>query len=510
MKRLRTRKKQTETGSDSMADQYEISGNDVTTANVRAILADSGDVVYQVHYINGDRSLPVTVVYLDGMVNTKLVNDDILKPLTQERILGEANGFDHLLEQIQHGTVYHASRKIQTRLDEVLKDIITGFVALIFDREKIAVTFDTRGYEKRAITEPTNENAVKGSKDSFIEVLRVNTSIIRRKIQTPYLRIKESIVGRQSKTQVAVVYIENLTNENLVREIFERINSIQTDSILSSGFIEEYITDKRRSPFPQILYTERADKFCSYILEGRVGLLIDGMPIAYVMPAPITLFFQAPEDYAYHFIISSFIRLLRYIACFITLFLPAFYVSITTFHQEMIPTVLAVSIIRSKMEVPFHTVASIIGMLTAFEMLLEAGIRLPKAIGQAVSIIGALVVGQAAVQAKLISPVAVIVVAVTGIAGFTIPNQDLNNGFRIFRMIFVIAASIAGLYGLSLASIMLVYHLSTIETFGVPYLSPFVANDGKDLVNDTIIRMPLPFMKKRPENLKTTNKQRQQ
>lgn len=508
--RLRAKKRLAETGSDIMTNGYEGSGNDVTTANVKAILADSSDVVYQVHYINGDKNIPVSVFFLDGMVNTKLVNDDILKPLTQEKSLSDVKGSDDLIELIEHGTVYHASRKIQTRLDEVLNDIITGSVALIFDREKKAVTFDTRGYEKRAITEPTNENAVKGSKDSFIEVLRVNTSIIRRKIHTPYLRIKETIVGRQSKTQLAVVYIENLTNENLVREVFERLASIQTDSILSSGFIEEYITDKRLSPFPQILYTERADKFCSYILEGRVGLLIDGMPIAYVMPAPITLFFQAPEDYAYHFIISSFIRLLRYVACFITLLLPAFYVSITTFHQEMIPTVLAVSIIKSKMEVPFPTVASIIGMLIAFEMLLEAGIRLPRAIGQAVSIIGALVVGQAAVQARLISPVAVIVVAVTGIAGFTIPNQDLNNGFRIFRMIFVVAASIAGLYGLSLAFIMLVYHLSTIETFGVPYLSPFVANEGKELAKDTIIRMPLPFMKKRPESLKTTNKQRQQ
>jgi len=239
-----------------------------------------------------------------------------------------------------------------------------------------------------------------------------------------------------------------------------------------------------------------------------VGILIDGMPIAYVAPAGITLFFQAPEDYAYHFLISSFIRMLRYTSALIALLLPAFYVAVTTFHQEMIPTVLAVSIIRSKAEVPFPTVTSIIGMLIAFEMLLEAGIRLPRAIGQAVSIIGALVVGQAAAQAKLISPVVVIIIAVTGIAGFIIPSQDLNNGIRILRMIFVLCASIAGLYGLSLAFIILIYQLNTIETFGVPYLSPFAPSEVKQAANDALIRMPLPLMTKRPQVLKTVNKKR--
>jgi spore germination protein KA len=255
--------------------------------------------------------------------------------------------------------------------------------------------------------------------------------------------------------------------------------------------------------------TERTDKFCHYIIEGRVGIIIDGLPVTYIIPATISMFYQAPEDYAQNYIVSSFLRFLRYTSSLITLLLPAFYVSITSFHQEMIPTDLAVSIIRSKAEVPFPTVTSVFMMLLAFEVLLEAGLRLPRTIGQAVSIIGALVVGQAAVQAKLISPVVVIVVAVTGITGFTLPNQDFTNGIRVFRLLFVICASIAGLYGFSLVALILVYHLNTLESFGVPYFTPFAANEGRDITKDTLIRIPLFLMKKRPTSLMTTNKKRQ-
>jgi len=508
LKHFWTRKKKIGSDSQYLLDEFADNNMEITTANIKTILADSADIIYQEQYINGNRSLPVTVVYVDGMVDVKLVSDDILKPLTQEKGLGEVKELSDLIGLIEHGTVYHAARRIRTNLGEVLNDIISGSVALIFDKEKRAITFDAKGYEKRSVTEPTTENAVKSPKDAFVEVLRVNTSLVRRRISTPYLRIKETVVGRQSLTRVAVIYIENLANANIVKEVIKRLDSINEDAVIGAGFIEEYIVDKSFSPFPQVLNTERVDKFCANIIEGRVGILIDGMPVAYIAPASITLFFQAPEDYSYHFIVSTAIRVLRYISGMISLLLPAFYVSITSFHQEMIPTVLALSIIKSEIEVPFPTVTTIIGMLVAFEMLLEAGIRLPKAIGQAVSIIGALVVGQAAAQAKLISPVVVIVIAVTGISGFIVPNQDFYNGIRILRMIFVLASTVAGMYGLSLVFILLIFHLSTIESFGVPYLTPFSPDDYTQLVSDTLIRMPLAFMKKRPDTLKTINKKR--
>jgi len=331
-----------------------------------------------------------------------MVNDDVLKPLSQEKILENAKDFKSIIDLIMHGTIYHASRKLRENLGDTLTDILNGSVALIFDEEKKAITFDIKGFEKRNITEPANESALKGAKDSFIEVLRVNTSLVRRKISTPYLRIKETTVGRQTKTSVAVIYIENLTNKKIVREVFKRLNGINIDGATTAGSIEEYIIDNKYTMFPLILNTERTDKFCHNILEGRVGLIIDGLPTAYVIPATISMFFQAPEDYAQNYVIGSFLRVLRYVNLLITLLLPGFYISITTFHQEMIPTLLAISLIRSKQEVPFPTSTSIIFMLLAFEVLVEAGFRLPQTIGQTISIIGALVLGQAAVQAKII------------------------------------------------------------------------------------------------------------
>jgi len=502
--KLKNSSKQEGNNEDSKLNDKEI-----TTENIKSVLSDSSDVNYQIHYINGCRDLPVTVVFVDGLVNTKVINDDVLKPLTQEKVLEKAKDYNSIIDLIEHGTVYHATRKLRTNLGDTLSDILSGAVALVFDREKKAITLEIKDYEKRSISEPTNESALKGSKDSFIEELRVNTSLVRRKIHSPYLRIKEIIVGKQTRTPIAVIYIENLTNKKIVEEVIKRLDKINIDGATTAGSIEEYIIDNKHTIFPLILNTERTDKFCHNILEGRVGLIIDGLPTAYIIPATLNIFYQAPEDYAQNYIIGSFLRSIRFVNSLITLLLPAFYISITTFHQEMIPTLLAITIIRSKAEVPFPTSTSIIFMLLAFEVLIEAGFRLPRTFGQTISIIGALVVGQAAVQAKIISPVVVIIIALTGMAGFTMPNQDFANALRICRLLFVLCATIAGLYGLSLCFLLLIYHLNTLESFGVPYFSPFAATEGKDIAKDTIIRVPLYLMKKRPSILKTTNKKRQ-
>jgi len=506
-------KKRTKLEADMNTDgsgSAELSDKEVTTQNIKKVLSDSSDIMYQVYYINSQRNLPVTLVFVDGLVDTKIVNDDVLKPLIQGKVFEGVNNYKEIIDLIDHGIISHASKKIQNRLEDTLADILSGSVALVFDNEKKAVTFDTKGFEKRAITEPTTESALKGAKDSFIEVLRVNTALIRRKISTPYLRIKEIIVGEKTRTSVAVIYIENLTNKKLVEEVMDRLEKINIDGATTAGSIEENIIDNKRTIFPLVLNTERTDKFCHNILEGRVGLIIDGLPTAYIIPATIDMFYQTPEDYAQNYIISSFLRALRYANSLITLLLPGFYIAVTTFHQEMIPTILAITIIRSKAEVPFPTSTSIFFMLLAFEVLIEAGFRLPRTIGQTISIVGALVVGQAAVQAKIISPVVVIVIAVAGMAGLTMPNQDFLNALRICRLLFSICATIAGLYGLSLAFLVLIYHMNTLETFGVPYFSPYAANEGRDVLNDSIIRVPLYLMKKRPSNLKTVDKKRQQ
>lgn len=481
---------------------------DLTGENIKTLLSDSDDIVFREIYVNGNENMTITLCYVDGLIDSKAASDDILKPLLQEVSLSKAKNSRDIVNLIEHGTLYYVSQITRHSIDNTINDILNGSVALIFSDEKLAVTFDIKGYEKRSIDEPTDENVIKGAKDAFIEVIKVNTSLVRRKIRTQNLRIKQICIGQETVTPIAICYIEGIANQNLIEEVVERLEKIDIDGVLATAAIEEYIIDEKFSTFPQILYTERPDKFCSNLLEGRVGILIDGLPTAFIVPAVINQFLQAPEDYSRNYFVASMINLIRYLSLAVTLLLPGFYISVSTFHQEMIPTELALSIIASEEGVPFPTAIEVIIMFVAFEVLLEAGLRMPKPIGQAVSIVGALVVGQAAVEAKIVSPAVVISVAATVISGFTMPNQDFANALRLWRFILTGLASIAGLYGLVMGLIGLLLHLATIETFSVSYLNPFAANEGKEIGKDTLIRMPISVMKKRPRNLRTTNKVR--
>ena len=482
---------------------------EIGTEILKQKLSGSQDIIFNNIIVNKNKNMNITVIFVDGMVDPKIVDDDVLKPLVQEDILEKTKNEKELIELIMLGTAYHCQRKLRNKLVDCIGDLLRGSVVLVFDHSKEAVTFELKGFEKRSITEPTNENVLKGSKESFIEVLRVNTSLIRRRIQTSDLKIHQLTIGKRTHTAISVVYIEKLANQKIVDEVKKRLEKINIDSIITAGQIESLIMDNKWSFFPQLLYTERVDKFCANILEGRVGILIDGLPVTYIVPVDISSFLQAPEDYSLNYVQSSFFRLMRFANVFASLTLPAFYVSITTFHQEMIPTNLAVSIIQNKEGVPFPTFIEVMLMLLAFEVLLEAGLRLPTTIGQSVSIIGALVVGDAAITAKLLSPGVVIVIAVAGITGFVVPSQDMANTIRICRLFLVLCSTMGGLFGVSIGLILIIYHLCTLEIFGVPYLSPFVSNDGKEMFNDTLIRIPWFKTKKRPRNISPVDSKRQ-
>lgn len=490
-------------------ERPELRGIELTAENIMNHIGDSSDIISRQLFVNGDMELPVTLFFVDGLVDSKSINDDILKPLLQESILSQSEYEEEIVNKINAGALYHKMANVRSSIDECIEDILDGHAALIFSTAKKAVTFEIKGFEKRNIYEPSSENVIKGAKDAFVEVLRVNTSLVRRKIRTQNLRIRETKVGTQTLTGIAVVYIEGLTNPNLVDEVIKRIDSIHIDGVVISGAIEEYIVDNKWSIFPQTMVTERSDKFCRNVLEGRVGVLMDGLPLSFILPATFNMFLRAPEDEANNYIVASIIRLIRYSSYVASLTIPAFYISITTFHQEMIPTNLAISIIRSKLGVPFPTFFEVIFMLISFELLLEAGLRLPRTVGQSVSIVGAVVVGQAAVSAQLLSPAVIVVIALTGIAGFTMPNQDFANAVRFWRMLLVLFSVAAGLFGLAMGLLLMAYILSRMECFGVPYLTPFVANDGKDLFYGTLIRAPLFIQKKRAKELKTTDKKPQ-
>ena len=303
--------------------------------------------------------------------------------------------------------------------------------------------------------------------------------------------------------------MEDITNQTLVDKISQRIADMDIDALLAASDIEEYLVDSRSTVFPQVLFTERPDRFCRGLMDGRVGVLIDGIPLGCLVPCDLNQFLRTSQDLSYHWAIVSVLTLLRYLSIFITVLLPGFYIAVSAFHLQMIPTQLALSIIASKQDVPFSTQFEVLAMLLAFELLQEAGLRMPKTIGQSVSIIGALVVGQAAVEAKIVSPAVIIVVAAAGMAGFTMPSQDFANGLRIWRFLVALGACFAGLFGLTTVAAALIFQLAKMQNCGVSYLTPFVAKEWQHKGGGWVVRGPMPDIKLRELSLNPEGKRRQ-
>ena len=474
--------------------------------NLRQLFRDCGDFcAVPVRLGGADGNLQATLCYLDGLVDGDSVSREVLKPLTEQARFGDARTPARAAELLSEGLAYYYAFRVRSSLDEVVNDLLGGWSALVFDG--FAASFETKMGNVRSIDKPEAEKAVKGSKDAFVETFRINTSLLRRKIRSAELKLKESEVGRRSKTRVALAYLEGLTNPDMLAQVERRLKDIDIDGLLTTGDLEEYLLEKN-SPFPQITVTERPDRFAMELLDGRVGLLVDGIPLAFLLPSTFAELLRVPEDHAGHYIVASILTLLRYSALLISVLLPAVYVAITMYHHEMIPTKLMLSIIHSKQDVPFSTAAEALGMLIAFELLQEAGLRLPSSIGETVSIIGALIVGQSAVEAKVISPVVVIVVAVAGITGYTMPNQDLAAALRLCRFVMVLLSLAFGLFGMVIGALLLVYYLCTLESLGTAYLSPFCDGSFREVLC-VLLRPPLKTRKRRERWLRPLNVRRQ-
>jgi spore germination protein KA len=358
------------------------------------------------------------------------------------------------------------------------------------------------------VEEPQSQTVIRGPKEGFTENIRTNTALIRRKIKSPDLWIINRKIGRQTQTDVSVMYLHGIADEKIVNEILQRLDRIDTDSILESGYIEEFIQDRTFTPFPTITNTERPDAVAGAVLEGKVAILVDGTP--FVLIAPITIFklFQSSEDYYQKHDIATFLRLLRMVSFVISMLLPSLYIAITTFHQQMLPTLLLISLAAQREGVPFPALVEAFAMEITFEVLREAGVRMPRAIGSAISIVGALVLGQAAVQAGLVSAAMVIIVSFTAIASFVAPSISISNSARLLRFGFMILAATLGLFGIIAGMIAVLIHLSGLRSFGIPYLvpvAPFIPSDQKD----TLIRVPWWAMKRRPRLINTQNVTRQ-
>ena len=444
----------------------------------------------------------LTVLFLDGLTSGGDIAEQVVRPLAQ---MTDESREEVLFTRALQGGVWCASVKEPESTQQAAELLVNGFCVILFPKSGKALGCEVKTGEKRSPSPPETENTVKGAKDAFTETLRTNTSLVRRHLRTPGLRLTETVVGKRTLTKVTVCWIDRLTDPELPRRMQERLSSIDIDGALSPAAIEEYVTGSRRTAFPLLEYTERTDHFCQGLLDGQVGLLADGLPLGYLAPVGLGRLMRSPEDRATDFFSASMLRLLRYAALGVSLLLPALYAAMAMFHQQMLPTKLLLSIIESKQNVPFSTLLEVLGLLCAFELLQQAGLHLPQAVGTAVSIIGGLVVGTAAVDAKLVSPAALIVTASSGICGFTLPNRELSDAVRLWRFVLTVLAGLWGLFGVTVGLLLLLTELAGLESLGRSYLSPF----GRAEVKGALIRPRLVRQKWRDGALKPMDDQNQ-
>ncbi|MEB1808889.1 MAG: spore germination protein [Bacillaceae bacterium] len=426
-------------------------------------------------------------IFLDTLIDYEKIERKFLS-----RIIDTTNNSKHLKDFIVASDQSSASY-----IQDVSKGLIQGKVAIFLEGKDEAILFSATKDADRSIEEPSNEKIVRGSHVGFIENLNSNIQLLRKKIEHPKLTVKYYRVGKKTNTKLALVYLASLANQEIINKIDNRINHISTDMGFDPGFVEEFVEDRPISPFPQMLNTERPDRVMSNILDGKVALLSEGSPTALVFPVSFFAFYQSPDDYNSRFLVGSFYRIIRMISFFIAIFVPAFYIATVAFHFEVIPGDLILPVKNSVERVPYPPIIEALIMELTIELIREAGIRLPSPIGQTIGIVGGLVIGDAVVQAGLVSNIMIIVVAITAIASFVIPSPEMNTALRVIRFPFMFAAASFGYFGIVFCFAILLIHLCKLQTFGSPYfapLAPFQLNDLKD----SIFRAPIWKMKRRP------------
>lgn len=476
---------------------------DLNVRRLHAMLGGSSDFTVRHFEIGGQVS--AAAVFLEGMVERTLVAEHLLAPLMQYK---PQPGRRPALDELVRSTITMDIVRECGDLHAVVDSLLEGSVVLLVNGQSVALALEATGFDKRAPEEPMTEAVVRGPREGFIESLAANLTMLRRRLKTPNLVLENMIIGRVSHTQVVVAYVRGLAAPELVQEVRKRLGRIDIDGVLEPNDLEGMIRDHAWSPFPQTIVTERPDRVAGNLLEGRVAIFTENNPFVLLVPGEFVAQMQSPEDYYHHIWLGNFIRLLRWGAFAISLLLPSIYVAVTTFHQEMIPTRLLLNIVAAREGVPLPAVVEALVMEIAFEILREAGVRLPRAVGQAVSIVGALVIGEAAVTAGIVSPLMVIIVALTGIASFLTPSFELAIAIRILRFPMMLLAGSLGLFGVVTGILAILIHLAGLRTFGVPYLAglaPFHSGDWKDLV----AKAPIWLMRTRPTELAKRNRERQ-
>ena len=486
----------TEDTSNEKKEEKLVKNLEDNVKKMQAALAESNDTKVRYFRYGQKKTLKGALIYIDGMVNTTIVYDAILGSLKDCKISEEELKKENLMDIIDKEVLCAIEVKHENTVNKLIEGCLNGDTVLLTEGCACGLVLDSKGYDKRGVFEPKSETVVRGPREGYTEDLRTNTTLIRRKIRNGNLKIEHTIIGRKTRTNVSIIYLEGVANPKVVNTVRQRIDRLDVESILETGYIEEYIEDAPFSPFATISYSEKPDVTAAKILEGRVAIVVDGTPFVLTVPMLLIESFQTAEDYYVRPLYASLVRILRYIAYAITVFAPAIFVALTSFHSELIPTTLLFSIAQSREGTPFPVFLEALLLVFAFELLQEAGVRLPKPVGQAISIVGAIIMGEAAVSAGIVGAPMVIVIAVTAVAGFIVPNQ--NDSLSIIRLVALMLAAIIGLYGILLCFLGLLIHLASLTSFGQPYFDSFgYAQDAQD----TVVRMPLWTMEKRPDGI---------
>lgn len=500
--RFRPKKQEKEPSKEEAKDKAS-SSLDKNLKYLKDKLKDCNDVVYREFRVGNRQQFRFALVYVDGLVDRNMLNEEVLKSLmlqTKHANLSPGIITGDVFSIALRSGLTTSEVKEEEYIDKSMIALLSGDSLVLVDGYKKVLVIGSKGWPSRGVQEPQTESVIRGPRDGFTETMRFNTALLRRRLRDPNLKIKQIKVGVRSKTDVALAYMDNIVDKNVLKEVEKRLESINIDGVLESGYIESFIEDRKYSIFPQVQSTERPDRVAASLLEGRVAIITDNTPFVLLVPATLNILFQSSEDYYERWFIASFIRILRYASAFVSLVLPAVYIAITSYHPGLIPTDLALYIAGTRTGVPFPAFIEAIIMELTLELLREAGIRLPGPIGQTIGIVGGLVIGQAAVQAGLVSPIMVIVVAITAIASFAVSSYSVGIAFRILRFFIIALSAVLGLYGLVMGLLLTLVHLCSLKSFGVPYLAPLVGNTYYEL-GDALVRAPQTVMYRRPKTL---------
>lgn len=464
-------------------------------AYVRKRCENCADILIRPMRLGDERKIDCLMVYIEVAVSNMMLDDSAIGKMINH--FWEISP-DQMQEFVKHNSLGIADVKKLSTMEEAFSAMLAGNAVFFMDGYDQAMKISSRGYPNMGVSEAETEKVLRGSREGFSDSVKTNSALVRKRLRDTRMKVEECQIGTRSNTTVQMLYIEDLVHEELLEEIRERMNTYEIDGILDSGMLEQLTEDTWYSPFPQYQTTERPDRAAQELLNGKIVVICDNSPEALILPSAFNGFMESSEDWYHHFEMASFLRVLRYLALAVATLLPGLYLAVIRFHTQILPTNLILSFAEAREGVPFSSVTELIFLELSFELIREAGVRIPGSLGNAIGIVGGLIIGQAAVSANLVSPIVVMIVALTALGSMTIPNEEFASAFRLLKYFFLFLGGYLGIFGIVLGAYLTVSHLAGLLSFGMPYLMPFVKKEPMKNVGDGILRLPFQRRRQRP------------